>query len=125
MDDQLRCAHDSLFGAISSIDLTTDIVIVTADHGYTIGFTTDPVDEWSNDLTRDRFSAYTAISTPDDCESGLPEELSVAQILPMVLNCYGADLAVPPHRFMNGSQLYLGGIVATELAWDGWSTYEP
>ena len=123
--DQLRCTHDALLEAVGSIDLTTDIVIVTADHGYLLEDASAPSETWSDDLARNRFSAFTAISTPDGCEDRFPTDLSGAQILPLVLNCYGGDLAVPAHRFMKVDQRHLGGISATELAWDGWSVYAP
>ena len=123
--NQLVCMHNVLFEALSTIDLTTDVVIVTADHGYAFGDISAPPEQWTDKEARGRFSAFTAISTPDDCEEGFPDRLSGAQLLPLVLNCYGADLPVPTHRFMSVSQRHLGGIGATELAWDGWSPYEP
>lgn len=122
---QLVCVHNTLFTAIQSIDLTSEIVIVTADHGFSIGDVTAPPEEWSDALARGRFSAFVAISTPDDCEHGFPENLSGAQILPLVLNCYGAELPVPSHKFIVVYQRRLEGISAAEMAWDGWSMYRP
>lgn len=125
MSAQLRCTHEALFEALGTIDLTSDVVILTADHGYALGDTTAPPEEWSDDLVRTWFSIFTAISTPRNCEETLPDDLSVAQILPLVLNCYGADLPVPTHRFMRVFQSRSGQIGAIELAWDGWSPYKP
>ncbi len=123
--DQLRCTHDAVFAALDSIDLTTDVVIITADHGYAVGDLSLAPALWSDAMARDRFSAFTAISTPDDCESGIPENLSTAQILPAVLNCYGGDVPVPEHRFLKVNHISHGGVGATQLDWDGWSVYAP
>jgi hypothetical protein len=125
LESQLRCTHDALQEALGSIDLATDVVVVTADHGYDVGNVSSPPDAWSDATTRDRFSAFTAISTPDGCESSMPEQLSAAQILPMILNCHGADVPVPDHRFAKVNQRAYGPIFSTDLSWDGWSVYEP
>ena len=37
MSAQLRCTHEALFEALGTIDLTSDVIILTADHGYALG----------------------------------------------------------------------------------------
>jgi hypothetical protein len=125
LDEQLECTHDVLAGALESIDLTTDVVIVTADPGYESGNISAEPAQWTDAMARDRFSAFTAISTPGGCAEALPERLSGAQIMPLVLNCYGADLPVPAHRFFKVNHQRLGGVGASEFDWDGWAPYAP
>jgi hypothetical protein len=122
---QLECTHDVLFAGVSTIDLTTDVVVIAADHGYLTGsLDIDPA-QWRDETLRDRFSAFVAVSTPAGCEDTMPERLSTAQILPYVLNCYDAALAVPDHRFIKVIQLNGGGIDGYEVDWDGWSIFTP
>lgn len=125
LGSQLRCTHDVLIKALGSIDLESDVVIITSDHGDRVGDINAPIETWSDAMARDRFSAFTAISTPRGCEDALPTDLSGAQLLPYVLNCYGADLPIPPHRFIKVGQRDFWNVEATELSWDGWSTYSP
>jgi hypothetical protein len=114
-----------LLEAIQTIDLDEDAVIILADHGYAVGNVTAPADNWSDETARNRLSAFVAVSTPKDCEAAIPEDLSTAQILPHVLNCHGAEVPIPPHRFMKVNHQRFGGLGATELVWDGWSAYSP
>jgi hypothetical protein len=125
LEGQLLCTHVVLQDALASIDLTTDIVIITSDHGYDLGDTSAAASTWTDSVARARFSAFAAISTPDNCESSFPERLSAPQILPLVLNCYGAELGIPAHRFVQVIQQPGGSIEASELNWDGWSVYAP
>ena len=125
LDAQLRCTHDALLTRLDGIDLGRDVVIITADHGYGFGDLSAPVDTWDDAKARSRFSAFVAVSTPDGCETAFAEQLSTAQLLPLVLNCYGADLDIPEHRFIRVNHRSFGGLVSSELRWDGWSPYTP
>ncbi len=123
LEDQLRCTHEALLESMTALNLDTDIVIVTSDHGYFRSGVSASPELWTDSIVHDRFSAFTAISTPDGCEDSLSAELSGGQILPLILNCYGAGLPVPAHEFIDLGQVPWGGVTALELDWDGWSVY--
>ena len=125
LESQLSCVHHALLASVNEIDLDTDIVIVVADHGYRKGAGSLSPASWPDAAVRSHFSAFTAISTPGNCEAEFPDRLSAAQILPLTLNCYGAEMPIPESTFFAVDQLPYGGLAVTQLEWDGWTSYSP
>lgn len=123
LEAQFRCTQHLLIEALETIDLETDIVIVAADHGLNLlGQGNLEPENWTVRMARERFSTFLAISDPDDCTGKLPEQISNTQVLPLVLNCYGNDLAVPRSQYVGMEQGAWGRIIEYTYPWDGWST---
>ncbi len=123
MHYQLRCTHRLLREAIGSIDLSSDVVVVAADHGYMwsveVGLAPS---EWDPRQAWERFGSFLAVSDPAGCADGLPERVSTAEVLPLLLACHGVAIDVPERVFVGMEQGHWGAIVEHTFAWDGWST---
>ncbi len=122
LEDQLRCSQTLLADVVRGIDLKTDIVIVAADHGEGLYGQADLTpSEWTPEMANERFAVFLAISDPSNCASTLPDQVTLAEVLPRVLNCHGNSIAVPTPRFVGMEQGHWGRIVEYDFPWDGWA----
>lgn len=99
--EQIRCVNEKLLAFLGALGPSSDAVIIfTGDHGPdSLGQISKPLDQWTEDDLRERFSIFSGYRVPTHCRKALYPDITLVNSFRVVLGCVsGSEIPLLPDQ---------------------------